>query len=100
MVQKHSPQSAGHNDLYQRTHLGGGRYFQRGLCKGISVGDDFHSNTEPQRILKVEEIVKRENSKGVFKIKEDAEMAYYEATLVDPTYSEENYKPLSSFGRM
>ena len=97
-TQQHQFSGSNGNHLYERKYLGDGRYFQRGLCKGISVGDNFKCFTEPKALLKVDKVISIKNSKGVFKNKKDAEKSLYEAELVDYAYKEGgiNYQVLKS----
>ena len=76
------------NMLLERKHQGKGVYFQRGICKGIEVGDNFESQTAVGIKFKVCEIKVLRDAKGQFKDAEDAKMSYYEAVLVDETYRE------------
>ena len=76
------------NMLLERKHLGKGVYFQRGICKGIQVGDFFVSTTAAQMKFKVAEISILRDAKGVFENKKDSEMSYYEAKIVDESFSE------------
>lgn len=97
-TQHHSFNGSNGNHLYERKYLGDGRYFQRGICKGISAGDDFTCFTEPKATLKVDKVISIKNSKGVFKNPKDAEKSLYEVELVDYAFEPgvPNYQVLRS----
>jgi hypothetical protein len=93
MNQEHSFKGT-ENLLYARRYIGEGRYYQRGLCKGISVGDEFSSYIGG--VLIVDKIISVADSNGKFKNPEDGKNALYEAELVDTNYSDKYYQPLPS----
>ncbi len=83
MKQEHTFNGRNGNHIFERKYLGEKRYFQRGICKGISKGDEFVSFTDPQRVLKVDKILEIRDARGAFKNPEDAMDAAYQAELVD-----------------
>lgn len=70
-------------NIYRRSYLGDGRYYQRGTCKDIKEGDTFNSR---DTILRVDKIISIGDSKGRFSNPDDAKNALYEAELVDDTF--------------
>jgi len=72
--------------LYERSYLGDGRYFQRGLCKGIKDGDTFTCFTEPKRVIKLDKLIKTRDARGEFGNSEDAKNAYFEAEFIDESF--------------
>lgn len=87
MLQEYLCDGKNSNHLYGRKHLGEGRYYQRGICKGIAVGDEFVSYLAPTAVLKVDKLLTVRDAKGVFRNPDGAKDAYYEAELVDETFS-------------
>jgi hypothetical protein len=85
-TQHHSFIGSNGNHLYERKYLGEGKYYQRGICKGISEGDEFTCFTAPKTTLIVDKVISIKNSKGTFKKKEDAENSLYEAELTDNAF--------------
>lgn len=82
----HSFKAENNVHTYERKYLGEGRYFQRGLCAGIEVGDDFVCFLAPRVSLRVDKIISKSDSKGKFENAEDASLSLYEAELVDDSF--------------
>ena len=85
---KHEHLQNGKNgiNLYGRKYLGEGKYFQRGLCKDIKIGDEWTCSTEPNKVIKVDKIIKIRDAKGIFKNPNDAKNAYFEAEFIDESF--------------
>jgi hypothetical protein len=100
MLQKHLQYSSSQNLLYQRRYLGKGRYYQKGICRGIQEGDEFISFTSPgSPPLVVDKIISRCDSKGKFRNPEHSKEALYEAELYDLTFDPQlGYIPQAGFG--
>jgi len=98
MLHSHMGNGANFVQIYERRYLGQGRYYQRGHCQNISVGDDFESFTTKGVTLKVDKIMEVYDAKGLFKDESNRVKAIYEAEMVDPYYKEGNgfvYNPLN-----
>jgi hypothetical protein len=100
MLQEHLLNGSNQNFLYQRRYLGKGRYYQKGICKGIQEGDEFITFTSPNSSpLIVDKIISRCDSKGKFRNPEHSKEALYEAELHDPTFDPQlGYIPQAGFG--
>lgn len=72
--------------LHARKHLGNGLYYQRVICKGLEVGDEWDSGTHNNRTLVVTNIISVNDSKGVFTNPLDAVGALIEAEFQDKGY--------------
>jgi hypothetical protein len=86
MIQNHLRSGENQNHLYMRRYLGSGRYYQRGVCKGLGVGDVFASQTHPGRNLIVDKLLSVKDSNGSFEHSEETKGALYEAELVDKSF--------------
>ena len=81
--------------VLQRDYLGEGRYFQRGLCKGLKEGDYHMSWLDRNYKLKVDKILVQRDAKGRHEDPSDAIGAYYEAELVDESWGKAaKYDPM------
>lgn len=98
MLHRHLSSASNQINIYERRYLGDGKYFQRGSCKGIAVGDDFVTYTNSAVTLTVVRIDRIYDAKGVFNNPEDAKDAIYEAEMIDNQFTADgyNYKPLSN----
>lgn len=93
----HTPKSAGKVDIFQRTHLGGGRYFMRLNCKGLQVGDTVNSMNYD---FTCDKIIVNADLNGVFADNQDPEMAYFEAEFIYPRYIDGYDENPSSYGKI
>lgn len=87
-LHEHTYQGGNSNHIYERKYLGSGRYFQRGICKGIQEGDHFKCFLSPLSTLVVDKLLKTSDSNGTFNSDGAGENALYEAELVDPSFQE------------
>lgn len=68
--------------LLQRKYLGSGRFYQRGLFKGVEIADLFVSFTAPDLSLRVDKIISIKDSNANNLSKEQKKDAYTEVELV------------------
>lgn len=74
--------------LLQRKYIGNGRFYQRGIIKGVEVGDKFESFTCLQ-ILVVDKIISVSDSKSSELSEEDKKDAHVEIELTFPGFINE-----------
>ena len=83
--------------LHARKHLGEGIYYQRVICKGLQVGDEWRSWTH-KGTLECVEIISISDSKGIYASPEEAQDALIEAKFKDPSFNDQiQYIPLTKF---
>lgn len=83
--------------LYSRKYLGEGKYFQRGIAKGIQNGDTFISFTSPMTVLVCSSVITKD-SNGRFRNPEDAKDSLFEGEFIDKDYQPNSkYSPLTTF---
>ena len=68
--------------LLQRMYLGSGRFYQRGLFKGVEVDDLFKSFTAPNLTLRVDKIISINNSTANNLSEDQKKNAYVEIELM------------------
>ena len=82
---KHMVDGSNEIHIYKRKYIGGGRYYVRGICKGIKEGDTMVDRWN--YVFNVDKIISIKDSKGVFENPDNAKDALFEVEMVDPNYN-------------
>jgi len=81
----HLPNGSNGVHIYECTHMEtAGKYFMRGNCKGLNVGDTITRFDKPD--LVVANLLIQQDAKGVFTNPDDRVMPYFEAEITGPYY--------------
>ena len=73
---------------YARQYLGEGKYWIRGICKGIQVADEWISVLDPKTTLQVVTVDLVKDSLGKWNNPEDGKNSLFEGTFYDPNFIE------------